>query len=43
MPPLCAARFSSIARDLRGPGLRAYFWPTPKVGKNVLKGERTPP
>ncbi len=25
------------ARDLRGPGLRAYFWPAPKVGKNALK------
>ena len=37
MPPLCAARFSSIARDLRGPGLRAYFCPPAKVGKNGLR------
>ena len=29
------SRFSSIARDLRGPGLRAYFWHAPKVGKNA--------
>ena len=29
--------FYSIARDLRGPGLRAYFWPAPKVGKNALR------
>ncbi len=29
--------FLKLARDLRGPGLRAYFWPTPKVGKSVLK------
>ena len=26
-----------MARDLRGPGLRAYFWPAPKVGKNALE------
>ena len=26
-----------LARDLRGPGLRAYFCHTTKVGKNVLK------
>ncbi len=31
------ACFYSIARDLRGPGLRAYFWPAPKVGKNALR------
>ena len=31
------SRFSSAARDLRGPGLRAYFWHAPKVGKNALK------
>ena len=41
--PLCrpcgAARNFHLesARDLRGPGLCAYFWPTPKVGKSVLK------
>ena len=23
--------------NLRGPGLRAYFWPAPKVGKNALR------
>ncbi len=26
-----------MARDLRGPGLRAYFWSAPKVGKNALR------
>ena len=29
--------FFSMARDLRGPGLRAYFCPPAKVGKNGLR------
>jgi len=29
--------FCSLPRDLRGPGLRAYFCHTAKVGKNALK------
>ena len=29
--------FYSQPRDLRGPGLRAYFCPAAKVGKNALK------
>ena len=29
--------FYSMARDLRGPGLRAYFCPPAKVGKNGLR------
>ena len=31
------AYFFSIARDLRGPGLRAYFCHAAKVGKNALR------
>ena len=29
--------FVSIPRDLRGPGLRAYFCRAAKVGKNALR------
>ena len=29
--------FVSMARDLRGPGLRACFCPAAKVGKNALR------
>ena len=29
--------FLESARDLRGPGLRAYFCRAAKVGKNALK------
>ena len=32
-----SACFLSIARDLRGPGLRAYFCCAAKVGKNALR------
>ena len=32
-----SACFLSIARDLRGPGLRAYFCRAAKVGKNALR------
>ena len=39
-PP--GARFYSMARDLRGPGLRAYFCPAAKVGKNGLRKLRFP-
>ena len=31
------SRFYSVARDLRGPGLRAYFLCEQKVGKKSLK------
>ena len=33
--------FCPIARRLLAPGLLAYFWHTPKVGKNVLKELRS--